>query len=118
MKITNNERGIRGVNAIGGPITIRPGETVEVDMTDAEVKSSKATGWFTMEGTAKATKAERKAASSSSSYEVRKTSPGWYAVFQGDEEVTKRMREDDVSGFDEFSEAEKADFVEANKAED
>lgn len=51
-------------------------------------------------------------------YEVKATSPGWFAVFDGDEQVTKGLRKDDVSGFDEFSDADKAAFVEANKAED
>lgn len=51
-------------------------------------------------------------------YEVKATSPGWFAVFQSDEQVTKGLRKDDVSGFDEFSDADKAAFVEANKAED
>ncbi|WP_370194378.1 MULTISPECIES: hypothetical protein [Aurantimonas] len=51
-------------------------------------------------------------------YSVKQTSPGWFAVFQGDEQVTKGLRKDDVSGFDEFSDADKTAFVEANKAED
>lgn len=51
-------------------------------------------------------------------YEVKATSPGWFAVFQGDEQVTKGLRKDDASGFDEFSDDDKAAFVEANKAED
>jgi hypothetical protein len=51
-------------------------------------------------------------------YEVKATSPGWFAVFDGDEQVTKGLRKDDVDGFDAKSDADKAAFVEANKAED
>jgi hypothetical protein len=51
-------------------------------------------------------------------YAVKATSPGWFAVFDGDKQVTKGLRKDDVSGFDEFSDADKAAFVEANKVED
>lgn len=51
-------------------------------------------------------------------YEVKATSPGWFAVFQGNDQATKSLRKDDVEGFDALSDDGKAAFVEANKAED
>ena len=50
-------------------------------------------------------------------YAVTEKSPGWFAITQGGKEVTKSLRKDDVAGFDALSDADKAKFVEANKAE-
>ncbi|MBD9519293.1 hypothetical protein IB262_05215 [Ensifer sp. ENS02] len=46
MKVTNIAKGARGLNAKEGPVLVEPGQSVEVDMLDEEVKVSKATGWF------------------------------------------------------------------------
>lgn len=46
MKITNIEKGPRGVNAVSGPVLIEPGATVDIDLSDEEIKVAKATGWF------------------------------------------------------------------------
>jgi len=50
MKITNTQKGPRGLNAVGGPVLIEPGQTVEVELSTAEKKVAKETGWFTFEG--------------------------------------------------------------------
>lgn len=52
-----------------------------------------------------------------STYAVKDKGSGWFVIVQGDKEVTKSLRRDDVTGFDEFSDADKAAFVEQNKAE-
>lgn len=45
--IKNISTGIRGVNAVGGLVEIGPGQTAtDVEMTDAELRSSGHTGWF------------------------------------------------------------------------
>lgn len=46
MKITNTQKGPRGLNTKTGPVLVDPGETVDVEMIDDELKVSKATGWF------------------------------------------------------------------------
>jgi len=46
MKITNLTDGPRGVNATSGSVLIEPGASVDVDLSDAELKVAKATGWF------------------------------------------------------------------------
>lgn len=46
MKITNTSQGARGVNTKEGPVLIEPGQTVDVDLVDAERKVADATGWF------------------------------------------------------------------------
>ncbi len=46
-KFTNHTNGPKGVNAADGSVVfIDPGATVEVDVSDGEAKSAKATGWF------------------------------------------------------------------------
>ena len=50
MKVTNNQAGPRGLNTKDGPVLVEPGQTVEVELSDAEQKVSKATGWFSFEG--------------------------------------------------------------------
>jgi hypothetical protein len=44
--ITNVSKGPRGVNSESGPVLIEPGQTVEVELTEAEAKIAKATEWF------------------------------------------------------------------------
>lgn len=46
MKITNVEKGPRGLNTKDGPILVEPGQSVDVDLSEAEAKIAKATGWF------------------------------------------------------------------------
>jgi hypothetical protein len=46
MKITNIEKGPRGVNTKEGPVLVDPGHSIEADLSDAELKVAKATGWF------------------------------------------------------------------------
>jgi len=50
MQITNISAGPRGVNGKDGPVLIDPKQTVEVELSEAELKVSKATGWFTFDG--------------------------------------------------------------------
>ena len=38
MKITNNAKGVRGINAKTGQVWINPGETVEADLEPAVLK--------------------------------------------------------------------------------
>lgn len=49
MKITNTQKGPRGLNAVDGPVLVDPGQTVDVELSAAELKVAKATGWFTIE---------------------------------------------------------------------
>jgi len=46
MKVTNISKGPRGINAKSGPVLVEPGETVEVELSEAELKVSKGTEWF------------------------------------------------------------------------
>lgn len=52
MKVTNIEKGARGINAVGGPVLIEPGETVDVEVSDTELAVAETTGWFSFEGAA------------------------------------------------------------------
>lgn len=46
-KFTNYTSGPKGLNAVSGLVMVEPGQTVEAELSDAEAKSAKATGWFT-----------------------------------------------------------------------
>jgi hypothetical protein len=57
MKISNTQAGPRGINSATGPVLIEPGQTVDIDVSDADLKVAKATGWFKIDG-ASATKSD------------------------------------------------------------
>lgn len=56
MRVTNISKGPRGLNTtVGGqlvPVLLDPEQTVEVDLTEAEIKVARATGWFKFGGKA------------------------------------------------------------------
>lgn len=52
MKVTNISKGPRGLHSIVGPVLVEPGETVEIEINEVELKVSKGTGWFEFEGEA------------------------------------------------------------------
>lgn len=52
MKVTNISAGPRGLNTKNGPVLVEPKDTVEVEMSEAEYKVSKGTGWFEFSGKA------------------------------------------------------------------
>lgn len=55
MKITNTQAGPRGFYALNeacsgsNSIVLAPGEMAEVEMTEGELRASRATGWFNIE---------------------------------------------------------------------
>ncbi|MEX2739923.1 hypothetical protein AB3480_00490 [Rhizobium mongolense] len=53
MKITNTQKGPRGVNAVSGPVLIEPNETVEIDVYAREKDHLEASRWFEIEGSYK-----------------------------------------------------------------
>lgn len=44
------QAGPRGINTSSGPVLLDPGQTVDVDVSAAELKVAKATGWFSFAG--------------------------------------------------------------------
>lgn len=118
MKITNTQPGPRGVNAIGGPVLIEPGQTADVEMSAAELKVAKATGWFDISGKAKTEPANAEPGT----LEARETGGGWYAIFEGDtkRDDLKSIRKDEAEVFNAASDEDKAAYVadEANQAKD
>lgn len=53
----------------------------------------------------------------SPAYTVTEKGSGWFAISQDGKDVTKGLRKDAVEGFDKLSDADKAKFVEQNKAD-
>ncbi|UXT40935.1 hypothetical protein FY137_06895 [Agrobacterium tumefaciens] len=52
MKVTNISKGPRGLNSTKGPVLVEPGESVEIEINEAELEVSNGTGWFKFEGEA------------------------------------------------------------------
>ena len=52
MKVTNISKGPRGLHSVEGPVLVDPGDTVEIEINEVELKVSKGTGWFEFEGEA------------------------------------------------------------------
>lgn len=46
MKVKNVSKGPRGINTKTGPVLLEPGEEVEVEISEEELKVSKSTEWF------------------------------------------------------------------------
>lgn len=128
MKITNNSKRVEGFHTARGLVQIKPGETRTVELDEAGLKLAKRLPYLDIAhngGTVqvKQTPLVGEAGPEaimpkSAGFTIEQTSPGWYAVNKAGVIVTKKMRKDDIDGFDEFSAEDKAAFVEANKADD
>jgi hypothetical protein len=46
MKVKNVSKGSRGINTKDGPVLLEPGEEVDVEISEEELKVSKSTEWF------------------------------------------------------------------------
>lgn len=46
MKFTNHTAGPKGVHTKNGLVYVEAGKSADLDVTDAEAKAAKATGWF------------------------------------------------------------------------
>lgn len=103
MRITNTQVGPRGLNAISGPVMLDPGQTVDVEMSEAEAKIAKATGWFEF-GKAKAEKPEV-------ALEARHVGGGAWFIMDGDNRIGEAMKKDDAEAFNALSDEDKAAFV-------
>lgn len=102
MKITNISDGPRGVNTDAGPVLIDPKATIEVELSEAEYKVSKGTGWFEFDSEPKPV-------------EPAETGPlaqhrggGRYFVMDGDSPVGEAMSKEDAEAFNALSADEKA----------
>ena len=115
MRFEITARGVYGRD--GKPIPV--GQTVEV-------KDGASTAWLANK--ARAAGGQQVAvtnpavggvqqATSGEGYAVANKGRGWFVVTKGGAEVTKSLRKEDVDGFDELSDEDKAAYVEAHKAE-
>lgn len=109
MKITNIEKGPRGVNTVNGPVLIEPGQTVDVELSDVELKVAKATGWFETDrgGKAKAQESALKAVHYGG---------GKFNIMRGDEVLATGLSKGDADGFNSMSDDDKAAYVEAERS--
>lgn len=49
-KFTNYTQGPKGLNTEAGLVYVEAGQSVDVEISEAEAKSAKATGWFSKPG--------------------------------------------------------------------
>ena len=50
MKVTNSQKGPRGINTVNGPVVVDPEQTVEVEVYEREREHIEAAGWFDVKG--------------------------------------------------------------------
>lgn len=116
-KITNSAAGVRIVNAkVGGKVqqvSLAPGETKDLDVVETKAHKARVERGDFKVG-AKAVKEPEKAFEG---YAVTDKGRGWFVITKDGAEVTKSLREDDVKGFADKSDEDKAKFVEAAKPE-
>lgn len=48
--VTNTAKAPRGLHAVSGFVSLEPGQTLPVDLSDGEYASAKSTGYFTFDG--------------------------------------------------------------------
>lgn len=111
--VTNN---FTGPLNIGG-VTIPAGRTAKAEKWSKQSATATEKTWLEL-GIISADGDEPEAdAPSAGEYAVKQTSSGWFAIFKGDEQVTKALRRDALAGFDTLTVENQAAFVEANKVE-
>ena len=54
LKLTSTQPGPRGFNAVGGPVLVEAGQTVEAEVFHREKEGLEACGWFEIKGSYKA----------------------------------------------------------------
>ncbi|TPL06679.1 hypothetical protein [Mesorhizobium sp. B2-4-11] len=108
MKVTNTQAGPRGLNTKTGPVLVEPGQSVDVEIDDAELKVAKATGWFDFG------KAAAKAATDDGLKAVHHGG-GRFNVVKGDETLLSGLNKADADAFNVMSDEDKASYIEASK---
>lgn len=107
MQITNKCDGPRGVNTTSGPVLIDPKQSVEVELSKAEEKIARGTGWFDFDGEGK----EDPVVEPTDKLEAKHAGGGVWYVMKGDDRVSDGMKKDDAEAFNALSDEEKVAFV-------
>lgn len=105
MRITNTQIGPRGLNTIAGPVMLDPGQTIDAEMSEAEAKVAKATGWFEF-GKAKAEKTFEPTGAT-----AEHRGGGRYFIMDGDKPVGDAMTKEDAEAFNALSDEDKAAYL-------
>lgn len=105
MQITNISKGPRGVNGPSGPVLIEAGETAEIDLSEAEAKIAKATGWFEFG------ESEPEEPVEPAGLKAEHRGGGRYFIMDADKPVGEAMTKDDAEAFNAMSDEDKAAFV-------
>lgn len=110
LTITNIAKGPRGVNAArGGTILLDPGQTAEVEVSEAEA-ADLSKDWFEVKGGR--TKAE--APKSSIGPEAKHRGGGSYSVMEGDKELREKLTKEQAEDFNALDADGKAKWLQDN----
>ncbi len=105
MRITNTQVGPRGLNAISGPVMLDPGQSIDVEMSEAETAIAEATGWFEF------SEAEAEKPVEPAGLKAEHRGGGRYFIMDADKPVGEAMTKDDAEAFNFLSDEDKAAFV-------
>lgn len=111
MKITNISTGPRGVNTVKGLVFIPAGQTMDLDLPEAEAKDLSPEWFETGAKAAREAKAEQPPG-----FEAKHRGGGSYSVLDANgNEVVESLSKEDAEAFNAMKPAEQAEYVEASK---
>ena len=110
MKITNADKGPRGVNTVDGLVMLDPGQSVEAELTEGEAKAAERTGWFEIDGKAPAKRSAPEQTAATGLIAKHAGGGSWF-VYDGDEKLGEAMTKEDAEAFNKLSDADKAALV-------
>lgn len=110
MKITNISQGPRGVNTESGPVLLDPGQELDVELSAAEAKVAKGTGWFEFGEGAEAEEPP-KPVGNASGLTAQHRGGGRYFIMDGEDTVGEAMTKEDAEAFNALSDEEKVKFA-------
>lgn len=111
MKITNISKALQGVHTKSGRVFIRPGETKDLELTDAGMKQARRLKGLVDVETGKA---ERPKLTDAGMKAVHHGG-GKFNVVEGDTVHLQGLSKTDADGFNAMSDADKKTYVETEK---
>lgn len=107
MKFTNHTKGPKGLNALDGSLVyVDPGQTIDIEISEAEAKAAKATGWFSEGGEEPAPPATKPPL-----LKAEHHGGGKFNITRGEEVLQSGLSKADADAFNALSDEDKAAFV-------
>lgn len=90
MRVTNTSQGPRGLNTKTGTVILDPGQSMDVELEDAEKKVADSTGWFAFGAKAGIVKTAEEEAANLAAEEAQKEA----ARVQADADARRKAEEE------------------------